>query len=84
MVELVRVVKSRTVYRRSGEEDLVVAIDAAVDAGIFTTVEIMGEDRDEEADRLNQVEKERGLDAFDVVTLPYRDLVMRAPSAERS
>lgn len=78
MVELVKVVKNRAAYRRPGEDDVVVTVDTVVGAGVFIETEIMADDQTEAAARLGRVEKELGLDSFEVVPLPYRDLVMQA------
>jgi adenylate cyclase class 2 len=78
MVELVRVVKKRTAYRRPDEDNVIVAVDTVAGAGVFIETEILADDQMEAAARLDQVERELGLDSFDVVSVPYRDLVMQA------
>ncbi|WP_345498727.1 class IV adenylate cyclase [Nocardia callitridis] len=75
MVELATVEKHRTVYRR--REGALVSIDHITGVGDFVEVEVLSPKVDEATAVLEAAERELGLDG-DVVTLPYRDLVMQA------
>lgn len=52
-------------------------INVVASARAFIEAESMADDPAEVAARLDQVEKDLGLATFDVVSLPYRDLVVR-------
>jgi adenylate cyclase class 2 len=81
MIELVRVEKARTTYRRPGHDNTVVSIDLVTGVGAFVETEIIASDSDGAAAHLEDVEQEIGIYANPIVRLPYRDLVMHAQTA---
>ncbi|AHH16258.1 CYTH domain-containing protein [Nocardia nova SH22a] len=78
MRELAVVEKNRRVFRHPDRHDTVVALDSVIGAGEFVESEVCATDPQEAATRLEQIERELGIDALRVVTVPYRDLVMMA------
>ncbi|WP_431950737.1 class IV adenylate cyclase [Nocardia lijiangensis] len=76
MVELVRVVKARTIYEHPERDDIIVSIDTVTDAGTFVETEVTAIDTDAATAHIHEVETELGIAALPVVRLPYRDLVM--------
>jgi adenylate cyclase, class 2 len=83
MVILVRVDKTRTLYRHPDRDDLVISIDTIANTGTFVETEVMAIDKIAAAAILEQVEQQLGIVECPAVNLPYRDLVMQsaAPSA---
>lgn len=81
MVELVRVDKARTTYRRPGHDDTTISIDILAGVGSFVETEILASDGDSAAAHLEDIEQEVGISADPIVRLPYRDLVMHAQAA---
>jgi adenylate cyclase class 2 len=77
MIPLARVEKSRTMYRKPGGDDVVLALDEVTHAGVFLETEIVSDDPDEAATLLEEVEDRLGLTRYPVVSLPYRDLVLQ-------
>ncbi|HLU76167.1 MAG TPA: class IV adenylate cyclase [Nonomuraea sp.] len=78
MVPLARVDKTRTSYRHPGRSGATVSVDAVAGAGVFAEAEVIGGDAEAAAELMAEVERETGLDAYPVVVLPYRDLVLAA------
>ncbi|MFS0696433.1 class IV adenylate cyclase [Streptomyces nitrosporeus] len=78
MKELVRVVKTRTVHRRSDAPDVTVSIDRVRGAGVFVETEVLRDTVDGAVDWIERVERELRIIGNPTVSLPYRDLVMRA------
>ncbi|MDA2812525.1 class IV adenylate cyclase [Nocardiopsis sp. RSe5-2] len=78
MVHLARVDKSRTVYRRPGEEGLSVVLDEIAGVGWFAEVEVVAADAEGASERLERIEEELDLVGYPVASLPYRDMVMQA------
>ncbi|MBF6081323.1 class IV adenylate cyclase [Nocardia cyriacigeorgica] len=78
MVELVRVEKARTTYRRPGRERTTISIDVIAGVGAFVETEILSTDSKDAAAQLEGIEQVIGISAYPIVRVPYRDLVMRA------
>lgn len=81
MVPLCRVEKTRRTWRHPDREDITVALDTITDLGSFVETEII--DADNAAAVLNAVEQQLGLEELPVVSVPYRDLVLRALEQEQ-
>ncbi|MEY9211468.1 class IV adenylate cyclase [Thermobifida halotolerans] len=75
MVRLVRVDKARTAWQHPARENTTVTVDTVAGAGVFVEVEIIGDDADQAAADLAEVEADLGLAGYPVVALPYRDIV---------
>ena len=71
--ELCTVDKSRTSYKK---DRVTVAVDHVVDAGDFVEIEILSETQEELLEQIDSTAEELGVADDDIVTLPYRDLVM--------
>ncbi|MFC7739763.1 CYTH domain-containing protein [Nocardiopsis composta] len=80
MVPLARVEKARASYQRPDLDGVTVAVDTVTGAGVFVEVEVIGENAETAAILMAEVEQENGLDAYPVVALPYRDLVLKTDS----
>ncbi|TQN27872.1 adenylate cyclase class 2 [Haloactinospora alba] len=80
MVHLVQVAKTRTTYHHPRENDLVVTVDEVVEVGTFAEVEILSADTGTAVTKLTRTETELELSELPPVSLPYRDLAMRAGS----
>lgn len=78
MVELVRVEKARTTYRRPGNDGTTISIDILAGVGAFIETEILTTDGEDAAIQLEDIEHAIGVSAHPIVRVPYRDLVMRA------
>lgn len=78
MVELVRVDKARTTYRRPGHDDTTISIDILAGVGAFVETEILTTNSEDAATQLENIEQAIGVSTYPIVRLPYRDLVMRA------
>ncbi|TLF55005.1 class IV adenylate cyclase [Nocardia cyriacigeorgica] len=78
MVELVRVEKARTTYRRPGHDDTTISIDIVAGVGAFAETEILTINSEDAATQLEGIEQAIGVSTYPIVRLPYRDLVMRA------
>ncbi|WP_202889007.1 class IV adenylate cyclase [Nocardiopsis dassonvillei] len=82
MVPLTRVEKWRSCYRAPDQPELSVVVDTIAGLGSFVEVEIVSESiREEAVRRLEEAERLLGLGTHPVVTLPYRDLVMRGQAS---
>ncbi|MFI6577770.1 class IV adenylate cyclase [Nocardiopsis sp. NPDC050513] len=77
MVLLARVEKFRTTYHRPEHPGLTVALDTVTGAGSFLETEIVDDDTQRATALLKEVEGRLGVEAYPVVSLPYRDLVLR-------
>lgn len=78
MIQLVRVEKARTIYRHPEHDDTIVSIDTVTHAGTYVETEVTAADADAATIHLQEVETQLGLADHQVVSLPYRDLVMAA------
>ncbi|MCQ4040886.1 class IV adenylate cyclase [Streptantibioticus rubrisoli] len=73
---LVRLEKTRTVYRHPAYREVVVAIDTVAGVGSFVEVEVLSADADDAAELVGQVEEQLDLLDCPAVDLPYRDLAL--------
>ena len=78
MIELVRVDKARTTYRRPGDDDTIISIDILAGVGSFVETEILSTNSEDAATQLEDIEQAIGISADPIVRLPYRDLVLQA------
>lgn len=62
---------------RSNRDDITVSLDTVSDVGTFVETEVTAVDADGATALLEQVEHQLGLTAHPVMSLPYRDLVLR-------
>jgi adenylate cyclase class 2 len=76
LVKLVTVDKTRKSFKSDTKNGITVAIDTIVGAGIFIEVEVMSEDIESAKEELEALELELGITEYEVITLPYRDIVM--------
>lgn len=76
MIELVRVRKSRTVYRRPRLDDTLVAVDEIDGLGWFAETEVTSPDPSAAAEALQKAEEALGLNSNPAVSQPYRDLLL--------
>lgn len=74
---LVVVEKNRKYYSLNG---CTVCIDKITDLGIFIEIEVMGNNANAALTKIKDCAKVLSLDDQDIVTAPYRDLVMQASS----
>ncbi|MGX4736994.1 class IV adenylate cyclase [Kitasatospora griseola] len=80
MRELVRVVKTRVTYRHPDLPGVTVNIDTVGGAGVFVETEVLRDTAAGAVELIGEVEKSLGVFGNSTVSLPYRDLVMRAGS----
>jgi adenylate cyclase, class 2 len=78
LVPLVRVVKRRQVFRSPDLPRVSIALDVLERVGQFIEIEVMATDKDEALRMIEVLERDLGVESFEVATLPYRDLVMAA------
>jgi len=76
MVKLVEVNKFRRIFKRDDEPGLTIAIDDISGAGIFIETEIIAEDKESALRRIEDVETRIGVQGFEIITQPYRDICM--------
>ncbi|WP_280458850.1 hypothetical protein [Nocardia carnea] len=81
MVELARVDKARTTYRRPGHDDTTISIDILAGVGSFVETEVLTTDSEDAATQLEGIEQAIGVSTYPIVRLPYRDLVLHAQPA---
>lgn len=81
MVELARVDKARTTYRRPGHDDTTISIDTLAGVGAFVETEILTTNIENAATQLEDIEQVIGVSTYPIVRLPYRDLVIHAQPA---
>ena len=79
MVKLVEVNKFRQIFKCDDEPGLTIAIDEIGGAGVFVETEIISEDKELALRRIEDVETRIGVQEFEVVTRPYRDICMECP-----
>ena len=79
MVKLVEVNKFRRIFKCDDEPGLTIAIDEIGGAGVFVETEIIGEDKELALRRIEDIEARTGVQEFEVVTRPYRDICMECP-----
>ncbi|MGQ0717349.1 MAG: class IV adenylate cyclase [Pseudonocardiales bacterium] len=77
MTRLVLVEKSRALYHHPDRDDITVSLDTVSGVGTFIETEVTAVNADGATALLEQVEHQLGLTAHPVVTMPYRDLVLR-------
>lgn len=77
MTCLVRVEKSRALYRHPDRDDVTVNLDTITGVGTFVETEVIAVNGNGATALLEQVEHQLGLTVHPVVSLPYRDLVLR-------
>ena len=77
MTCLVRVEKSRALYRHPDHDEVTVNLDTITGVGTFIETEVIAMNGNKATALLEQVEHQLGLTAHPVVSLPYRDLVLR-------
>ena len=83
MVKLVEVNKFRRIFKRDDEPGLTIAIDEISGAGIFVETEIISEDKESALRQIEDIEARIGVQGFEIITQPYRDICMDAQFAER-
>ena len=79
MVKLVEVNKFRQIFKCDDEPGLTIAIDEIGGAGVFVETEIISEDKESALRRIGDIEARTGVQEFEVVTRPYRDICMECP-----
>lgn len=77
MVRLCRVEKTRSTFRHPNRSEITVVIDLIAGVGVFAETEVMADNPVAAATLLDQTERQLGLTKHPVVSLPYRDLVLR-------
>ncbi len=77
MTCLVRVEKSRALYRHPDRDEVTVNLDTITGVGTFVETEVIAMNGNGATALLEQVEHQLGLTVHPVVSLPYRDLVLR-------
>ena len=75
MVKLVEVNKFRRIFK-CDEPGLTIAIDEISGAGIFIETEIISEDKELALRRIEDIEARIGVQEFEIITRPYRDICM--------
>lgn len=76
MVKLVEVNKFRRIFKRDDEPGLTIAIDEISGAGVFVETEIISEDKKLALQRIEDIEARIGVQEFEIITRPYRDICM--------
>lgn len=76
MVKLVEVNKFRRIFKCDGESGLMIAIDEISDAGVFIETEIISEDKESALRQIEDIEAQIGVQEFEIITRPYRDICM--------
>lgn len=79
MVKLVEVNKFRQIFKCDDEPGLTITIDEIGGAGVFVETEIISEDKESALRRIGDIEARTGVQEFEVVTRPYRDIRMECP-----
>jgi adenylate cyclase, class 2 len=77
MTCLVRVEKSRALYRHPDRDEVTVNLDTITGVGTFVETEVIAMNGNGAIALLEQVEHQLGLTMHPIVRLPYRDLVLR-------
>ena len=76
MVKLVEVNKFRRIFKCDDEPGLTIAIDEISGAGVFIETEIISEDKELALRRIEDIEARIGVQEFEIITRPYRDICM--------
>ena len=76
MVKLVEVNKFRRMFKCDDDPGLTIAIDEISGAGVFIETEIISEDKELALRRIEDVETRIGVQEFEIITRPYRDICM--------
>lgn len=76
MVKLVEVNKFRRIFKCDDEPGLTIAIDEISGAGIFIETEIISGDKESALQRIEDIEARIGVQEFEIITRPYRDICM--------
>ncbi|QCT40695.1 class IV adenylate cyclase [Candidatus Saccharibacteria bacterium oral taxon 488] len=76
MVKLVEVNKFRRIFKYDDEPGLTIAIDEISGAGVFVETEIISEDKELALRQIEDVEARIGVQEFEIITQPYRDICM--------
>lgn len=76
MVKLVEVNKFRRIFKCDDEPGLTIAIDEISGAGVFIETEIISEDKGSALRRIEDIEARIGVQEFEIITRPYRDICM--------
>lgn len=76
MVKLVEVNKFRRIFKCDGESGLTISIDEISGAGVFVETEIISEDKKSALQRIEDIEARIGVQEFEIITRPYRDICM--------
>ena len=84
MVKLVEVNKFRRIFKCDDEPGLTIAIDEISGAGVFIETEIISEDKELALRRIEDIEARIGVQEFELITGPYRDICMDARSTENN
>lgn len=77
MTRLAQVEKTRARYHHPDRDDVTVNLDTVTGVGTFVETEVIAVNGNAATALLEQVEHQLGLTAHPVVSLPYRDLVLR-------
>jgi adenylate cyclase class 2 len=77
MIRLVRVEKTRILYRHPDRAEVVISLDTISGVGTFIETEVTAANPDEATALLEQIEHQLGLTTYPVISLPYRDLVLQ-------
>jgi putative adenylyl cyclase cyaB len=83
MVKLVEVNKFRRIFKCDDEPGLTIAIDEISGAGVFVETEIISKDKELALRRIEDIEARIGVQEFEIITQPYRDICMDAQLTER-
>ncbi|WP_457915716.1 hypothetical protein [Candidatus Minimicrobia naudis] len=83
MMQLVEVNKYRRSFQSSDFPQATVAIDEISGVGVFIETEIISEDKKSALRRIEDVEARIGVQEFEIITRPYRDICMYAQFTER-
>lgn len=84
MVKLVEVNKFRRIFKCDDEPGLTIAIDEIGGAGVFIETEIISEDKESALRRIEDIEARIGVQEFEIIARPYRDICMDAQFTERN
>lgn len=76
MVKLVEVNKFRQIFKCDDEPGLTIAIDEISSVGVFVETEIISEDKELALRRIEDIEARIGVQEFEIITRPYRDICM--------
>ncbi|MBQ0891414.1 class IV adenylate cyclase [Streptomyces sp. RM72] len=76
MRELVRVEKTRTIYRHPDNPGVTVSIDTVHGAGTFIETEVNRTTAEGAAELVDHIERQLGISECPTVAIPYRDIVL--------